>query len=60
LPKTQQHRKSIDFGAVSAKYEIIYRKNENGEKVISRKWANPIIIKKSDKNRIKTIKITKQ
>ena len=59
-PKTQQHRKSIDFGAVSAKYEIIYRKNENGEKVISIKWANPVIIKKSDKNRIKTIKITKQ
>ena len=58
--KTQQHRKSGDFGAVSTKYEIIYRENENGEKVVSRKWTNPVIIKKSDKNRIKTIKITKQ
>ena len=50
--KTQQHRKSGDFGAVSAKYEIIYSENENGEKVAAREQAkNPV----TRKNRTKTV-----
>ena len=52
LPKTQQHRKSGDFGAVSAKYEIIYSQSEKGEKVATRKQAkNPV----TRKNRAKTV-----
>ena len=49
-PKTQQHRKSGDVGAVSAKYEIIYSGNENGKKVATRKQVkNPVTRKNEQK-----------
>ena len=40
--------------------KLFTEKTKTAKKVISKKWVNPVIIKKSDKNRIKTIKITKQ